>query len=218
MGLKISAPNAQSLGHRIWLVDMPPHQVRFFGTTCPSREGRSVIAVTDAIYDEVSKSLSFDVDEVVALNAGTLAETIAIGNEFPTLQSPEPRTQSQVDSGNTSYGRGDREFIALTKEILSLQMQRAAASLLEKVRAKASGDLKRGQARNFSETPDNFWYVVVQPQVQHLQITVRGPVAHFEGVSQLELRDDRGNTRFKITSERDVDDAIRLIFRAKRKR
>ncbi len=85
------------------------------------------------------------------------------------------------------------------------------------VRHRSTGDLKRGKARNFSDTPDNFWYVIVQPQISQLSITVRGPVEHFEGVAKLPLKDDRGDTLFKVTDEADVAAALDLIFHAKRK-
>ena len=51
-----------------------------------------------------------------------------------------------------------------------------------------------------------------------LSITVRGPVEHFKPVARLPIKDDRGNTLFKVTREEDVPAALDLIFHAKRKR
>lgn len=113
--------------------------------------------------------------------------------------------------------KGDREFIELAEALLDTSMRRAAAALLAGVRLHFPGELKRGLSRNFSETPDNFWYVIVQPRVQQLSITVRGPVSLFEGVTHLPVKDDRGNSLFKLTGEQDVDAALKLISLARRK-
>jgi len=97
-------------------------------------------------------------------------------------------------------------------------MHEVAKALLAGVRRRSSGDLKRGKSRNFSETPDNFWYVIVQPRIQQLSITVRGPIEHFSDMAKLPVKDDRGNTLFKVTSSDDVSAALEIIFHALRKR
>ena len=113
--------------------------------------------------------------------------------------------------------RGDRDFLELCRIELPEHMQRTASALLAGVRARCPGELKRGLSRNFSETPDNFWYVIVQPRVEKLSITVRGQLEMFNGITHLPVKDDRGNTLFKVSGEQDVDAALNLIFRAKRK-
>jgi hypothetical protein len=105
----------------------------------------------------------------------------------------------------------------MTKALLPERMQRAALALIAGVRQRSQGDLKRGLSRNFSNTPDNFWYVIVQPRVSQLSITVRGAVEHFAPMARLPIKDDRGNTLFKIGSEDDVQAALELIFHAKRR-
>lgn len=62
-----------------------------------------------------------------------------------------------------------------------------------------------------------FWYVIVQPRIDELSITVRGAVDHFEPVARLEIKDDRGNTRFKVKSKDDLPAALQIIFHAIRK-
>ena len=214
MGLTIATGGAMALGENIWLVDLPPHQLRFFGGSTQSCGARSVIAIKNAQYDDKTKSLKFDADDVTTLNIGTLTETVAVGVDSPVAKKLSPAIAAK--SGSISYGPGDRAFLNLVNELMPEHMKRAALLLLEKVRYRSSGELKRGKARNFSETPDNFWYVIVQPQVEHLQITVRVDLQHFRGVSTLPILNDRGNTRFKVTNEDDVEEALKLIFHAKR--
>tara|TARA_R110002110_G_scaffold17527_12_gene74883 strand:+ start:224035 stop:224385 length:351 start_codon:yes stop_codon:yes gene_type:complete len=115
------------------------------------------------------------------------------------------------------YGPGDQEFLSLVKELLEPPMAKAAEALLRGVRQRYTGDFKRGKSRNFSDTPDNFWYVIIQPQIQQLSVTVRGTVDHFEPVAKLPIKDDRGNTLFKLTSESEVPAALKIIFHAKKK-
>jgi hypothetical protein len=179
---------------------------------CDSAAGsRSVILMKDANFDGSRSELTFDIGDVSALNVGSTASTVAV------LSSLSSAAASQFSYAEASMSKGDQEFIDLTRELLNPAMQEAAAGLLASVRRRASGELKRGLARNFSETPDNFWYVIVQPRVQQLSITVRGPKSQFEGVTHLPVKDDRGNTLFKVVGLEDVEAAVKLIFLAKRK-
>ncbi|MGI6850943.1 hypothetical protein [Mesorhizobium sp. 1B3] len=215
MSLTITAKNATCIGEGVWKFEMPPHQVRLFGTPAHSTGARSVILLKSCSFDAGSETLQFEIDDAVALNVGTKPDTIAVA----AAVGPEERPASiaALAAIPQTYGPGDREFLRMTKKLLPEPMQRAATALLAAVRQRSPGDLKRGLSRNFSETPDNFWYVIVQPRVAQLSITVRGQVEHFEPMAKLPVKDDRGNTRFKITDEDDVQAALELIFHAKRR-
>jgi hypothetical protein len=217
MGLMITATNAAGAGPGLWTFEMPPHQVRLFGTAPTSIGHRSVIVVKACNFDAKAQTLQFDVDDAVALNVGTQPEAIAIAAETSTSRGQAAITPRNSTPEST-YAPGDRQFLSLVKDLLPLPMQRAAAALLDGVRQRAQGELKRGLSRNFSETPDNFWYVIIQPRVAQLSITIRGPVEHFENMAKLPIKDDRGNTLFKVTSEADVPSALELIFHAKRRK
>lgn len=212
MSLTITATDVKELSPGVWALTLPPHEVRLFGN-CQNAVGeRSFIMLKQSTFDRAAATLSFAMDAVVPLNVGTTPETIALaaqskaGRVFPSEKAP---------AGH--YGPGDREFLKLCEEKLEPDMVKAARTLLEGVRARTPGDLKRGQSMNFSETPDNFWYVIVQPRVQQLSITVRGTVEHFAPVAKLPIKDDRGNTLFKVSGASDIPAALDLIFHAKRK-
>jgi hypothetical protein len=92
------------------------------------------------------------------------------------------------------------------------EAQEVAVDLLRELRRRSAGDLKRGLKNNFSNTLDNFWYVIVQPREQALSITVRGKPEMFRP-SPLELRVDRpGYTRFKLQTVDQLPEALRIIF------
>lgn len=217
MGLTITATNATAISKGLWSFEMPPHQVRLFAETSHSVGARSIILLKSSSFDPTRGALQFDADDVLSLNIGTTSETIAVAASAGAEGERAPNGTPAQPKGLT-YGPGDRQFLQMTQSELPKPMQVAAAALLAGVRQRSSGDLKRGLSRNFSETPDNFWYVIVQPRVAQLSITVRGDLAHFRGMAKLPIKDDRGNTLFKVTSEEDVPAALDIIFHAKRKR
>lgn len=211
MSLRITATNVTKAADGIWLMQMPPHQVRHFGQPAKNVGSRSVLLLDSCEFNLASSELTFDIDSAVALNVGTTTETIGISMKDEQNQKSDPY------EAPAHSGPGDREFLRLANDELSDDMAAAAAKILAGVRQKSPGDLKRGQSRNFSETPDNFWYVIVQPRINELSFTVRGPVSHFEDVADLQIKDDRGNTLFKVRSSADVPAALALIFHANRK-
>lgn len=212
--LKITVEHTTQLDKGIWLLGLPPHQLRLFGR-CEHASGcRSVVLLKAATYSSVTGELTFKIDDATALNIGNTSDAIAILEDSGIESPPTNKHETPLPT----ISKGDREFIALVKSLLDKKMQIAAEKLLMEVRAKSPGELKRGKSYNFSDTPDNFWYVIIQPRIQQLSITVRGPTALFEGVTHLPVKDDRGNTLFKITGETDIEAALKLIFRAKRKK
>lgn len=216
MSLLVRATGASQIAPGIWSFEMPPHQVRMFGNTNNSIGLQSVILLTEHKYDPKVEQLDFAFDQAIPINIGTTSRVIGLAAGMPDR---DPRSSSQTtEIPPPSLGRGDREFIELAKTELSECTAKAAENLLLAVRSRSAGDLKRGQSRNFSETPDNFWYVIVQPRVDELSITVRGSTDHFSPIAKLEIRDDRGNTRFKVRRDEDIPAAIELIFHAIRKR
>lgn len=215
MAVRMVATGACEIRPGIWSFDMPPHQVRHLGQTSHAMGASSVVVFSDCEFDADSQQLNFAIEDASPINVGTTSRVIGIaagtcGNE--TLNAPATEFH---ESGR--LGPGDREFLRLAKAEFSESMAQTAEKLLLSVRQRSAGDLKRGKARNFSETPDNFWYVIVQNRIDELAITVRGPVGHFAGVSSLDVKDDRGNTRFKVRKEGDVPEALKLISHALRR-
>ncbi len=215
MGLLMTASGVTELTEGVWELEMPPHQMRMFGNAAASKGRKSVLLVANASFDPHSHELRFDADQAFPLNVGTGSSAVAIASDVAAATEPV-RGGAQVE-GAGGYGPGDREFLVMARKHLPPPMQRAALALLNGVRARSAGDLKKGKARNFSDTPDNFWYVIVQPRVEQLSITVRGTVDHFQPVARLPIKDDRGNTLFKVSGEEDVPAALELILHAKRK-
>lgn len=212
--LRLTVELAQEVSRGVWSFSLPPHQVRMF-SRCENALGvRSVILLKAAEFDPASGDLVFGIEDATALNIGSSTDTVAVLSNFAEERLIEV---APVILDPAAVSRGDREFLDLCNTELPNHMQRTASLLLAGVRARSPGELKRGLGRNFSDTPDNFWYVIVQPRVEHLSITVRGPVSLFEGVTHLPVKDDRGNTLFKVSGEQDVNAALSLIFRAKRK-
>jgi hypothetical protein len=213
MALMLTATDAIEISSSVWALTLPAHEVRLLGPNQSAVGEKSVIMLKQSSYDREAKTLSFPIDGVVILNVGTTSSAIAIAE-----RSPDGASAAMMKATSSDHvGPGDKEFLRLCRDRLSPEMAEAAKLLLDGVRSRASGDLKRGKSLNFSETPDNFWYVIVQPRVQQLSITVRGDVTHFKPMANLPVKDDRGNTLFKVSAAADVPAAIDMIFHARRK-
>jgi hypothetical protein len=216
MPLRMTATNVTAIEDGLWRFDMPPHQVRHFGDARNSVGSRSVLVFSDYEFDASKNELHFNADDVTTINVGTLSSVIGLA--AVPKQNSKVHYPMEKKANKILFGPGDREFLRMTEKELPLPMQKAALRLLSDIRARSPGDLKRGKSRNFSDSPDNFWYVIVQPRISQLSITVRGSVEHFKNVARLQIKDDRGNTRFKIRGEEDVVSALTMIFHAIRKR
>jgi len=156
--------------------------------------------------------LRFPLDAARVLNVGTTAKAIVIA----ALQEAENISDSPLlDKG--SLGQGDLQFLKAIEE-LPLDLEHAGLRLLLKVRAQFPGDLRSlPGGRRFQETPDNFWFLTVQPRDRSLAINVRGLPDRFP-VNRLKIvKDRRPYSRFKVTSDAEVDEAVAVIVSAVRR-
>jgi hypothetical protein len=194
----------------VWVTNVPPHQLGMFGPAKATRGQRSVLLASTPTFDQSQGQLVLDADEVSVLNIGTTPTVVV-------LDTGVLADASKATAGEGEHGPGDREFLSLVERELHGDALVAAKDLFQLVRQLYPGDLKRGKLMNFSNTPDNFWYVIVQPQVQALSITVRGNPERFQP-STLELKPDRpGYTRFKLQAAKDTPEALRIIGKSKRR-
>jgi hypothetical protein len=70
----------------------------------------------------------------------------------------------------------------------------------------------------YVETPDNFWTVKPQTKRAHsLAITVRGEPRRFLPSSLRIVADRPGYSRFTVDSDSQVDEAVAVISRARRR-
>jgi len=212
MTITMTVSNVVALSEDVWALKMAPHEIRHFGQVPQALGKRSVLLLTSCNFDPHTNELRFPLGAAVPLNIGTTNSVVALLVEGEAVHLCEGDELVAA-----SAGPGDRAFLAMARSELSRETALAAESLLAGVRARSPGDLKRGKSRNFSETPDNFWYAIIQPRIDEISVTVRGDVSHFANVSNLEIKDDRGNTRFKVRSAGDIDEALKLILHAIRR-
>ncbi len=216
--MKIVLEDTKELSPGIWSTSVAPHEIPMFGQPKATSGRRSVLLATAPNFTPDTMSLQFDAGCVMVLNVGTTTETIVIdagglADRQTKLAALEKRGDYQIS------GPGDREFLALVSSELIGDAREAAEEILREVRDRYPGDLQRGQRNNFKNTPDNFWYVIVQPRSQALSITVRGEPSRFRSSSsRLELKEDRpGYTRFTLNALADVQEALNVIQQSKRK-
>ena len=208
--IKLLLEDVSEVAKGVWLTAAPPHQIQRMGQPKTAQGRRSVLLASSPSFDAERRSLVLDADALVVLNVGTTPSTVVIdGIGAGNLARGPDAGPVEV---NLEFGPGDREFLSMVERELRGEAQEVAIDLLREVRRQSAGDLKRGQKNNFSNSPDNFWYVIVQPREQALSITVRGKPEMFLP-SPLELRVDRpGYTRFKLQSVDKLPEALRIIF------
>jgi hypothetical protein len=211
MTLKLVGTSVSELSDGVWEFQMPPHQIRRINQPTSSVGAKSVMICKSPIFIKEIKELHCDIENINVLNIGTGQNVICID----ALE--ENKLTKNWVKFDADFSPGDLLFLSMVKSEMSLSMQKTAIDLLSLIRERSPGELKRGKSRNFSDTPDNFWYVIVQPRIDQLSVTVRGDVDHFKPIARLPIKDDRGNTLFKITGNQDIKPALDIIFHAKRK-
>ena len=212
--MKLLLDEAKQINDGVWITTAPPRQLGMFGPPKTTRGRRSVLLASTPTFDPSRGQLLLDADEVSVLNVGTTASVVVIDTG---ASSDAPQTEVREGQPAHQHGPGDREFLSIIERELHGDALVAAKDLFLLVRQLYPGDLKRGKLMNFSNTPDNFWYVIVQPQVQALSITVRGNPERFQP-STLQLKPDRpGYTRFKLQASKDTPEVLRIIGKSKRK-
>lgn len=212
MGMMMLIDAVLPLGQDVWSGSAPPHLLTMLGQAKVTGGTRSVLLVEGPRFDEAEKSLRFDASKATVLNLGTTDDIIILGSE-PSSKVGEVRLQPSM----ATYGPGDQDFLRLVRSELTGKAKEAAEQILREVRSRHPGDLERGQRLNFKNTPDNFWYVIVQPRVQSLSITVRGIPERFLP-SSLEVKVDRpGYSRFTLKAPEQIQEALRIIEGSRRK-
>lgn len=218
MTIRFSITNVTDLGNDLWLGKAGPDELAIMGQPLQSVGNRSVVLVAQATYNPSDKSLTFDRHDVQVLNSGTGSQTVFVGDNIgkDSTNNLARGETDQVDAPSPSKNRRDNDYLAEVNQ-LSRDVQLAGNYILENVRKFYNGDLQRGKQRNFTERPDNFWAVRVQPRDDSLVVTVRGEPDRFSS-TLLDLKPDQhGYTRFKVRNAREAEEALRIIKYAKRK-
>lgn len=217
MGLQMLLEGASQGGEGVWSVKVPSHQIPMLGVPKMISGARSVLLAKGVRFEPLSAAIQIDVDSVSVLNQGTTAETLVIEAAGPQVSRTGVVASKNLNKSPVDRGPGDTEFLQLVERELRGEAREAAEAILREVRSRYPGDLERGLRLNFKNTPDNFWYIIVQPRVQGLSITVRGVPSRFLP-STLDLKVDRpGYTRFSLRRPEEVPEALRIIERSKRR-
>lgn len=214
--MKMIFEEVRPLETGVWLAPVPPHEVQLLGQPKTTLGPQSVLLAEAAIYDSTNDTLTCEAGGMIPLNLGTGPNTIIVSCQDPGRGASDD-TGKPAGQPSHGFGVGDRAYLQLVESELDGNAREAAVQILQEVRSRYPGDLQRGQSRNFKNTPDNFWYVIVQPRAQNLSITVRGVPSRFNS-SKLTLKADRpGYTRFALSHPSEVAEALKIIEQSKRK-
>jgi hypothetical protein len=220
----------RQLDDRLWETSLAPRDVRTLGSCTSSVGSISVLLLRGASVDEQDGALRFPLDAATVLNIGSDHRTIIIATA-PTDTAPEKDTVPKKQPISPDHAPmpaaaartiglsgGDSEFVeALKSNSLPEDLREAGEAILKRVREHFPGSLKAVGARRFQETPDNFWFVTIQPRDQSLSVTVRGLPDRFNVTSLRVVMDRPPYSRFKVRGMSDVAEAVRVILNAVRK-
>jgi hypothetical protein len=232
MGLKVTIEGARRLAEGVWTARISPRDLTVFGP-CTSRLGDWTVVLLGGIvpYDEDRKLLSIEPATAHVLNVGASEQALLLFDN--TVYRPPSkglilgaseqapllgRSATPAGSQARAIPAGDAAFLAS----LPPELKRLGEELLRAVRAEFPGELKYYRlGGRFVEKPDNFWTVKVQPRDRSLVVTVRGRPGSFDSLSlrQLVLKRDMGSySRFKIREESQLQEAMKVIREARRRR
>ena len=168
-------------------------------------------------FDGPQGAVSFSPDAAIVLNVGTTSRTVIVAAGSPNSATSECRGLTSLADAPGTLGSGDQQFLRALDELPD-EVKEAGEAILTQVRQHFPGDLRAVSTRRFQETPDNFWFITIQPRDRSLSITVRGLLERFSTARLKVVADRRPYSRFKVTSMADVPEAVDVISKAVRKR
>lgn len=199
----------KELSDNVWEARLEPSEAALFGKPLTESGPITVIQVIGNITPgEHDTTLRFDPRHAHVLNRSQSDRAIVIGN------GQRPGHQPSADVSSPDPGPGDQRFLAELAD--DPDLCGIASRLLAGVRSTSPGSLIHTPAR-YVESPDNFWAVKPQRRVGSLAITVRGEPDRFVPSSLRIVPDRNGYSRFTINSESQVDEAVAVIRRARRR-
>jgi hypothetical protein len=211
----------ESAGRDIWLAKVPPHDIRGLGNAGQSKGARSVLLIANPSFDTSTHRLEFERTDVTILNLGTSEDTVIVksaGEPATAANRTENHSAaiSHVPTSHIPLAPGDEAFLRKVRQEMSKSMAAAAELLLTSVRKHHPGNLKEGDRRRFTETPDNFWMILIQPRAQNFYISVRGaPKRH--AAKQIKILPGRNPnySAFYLSDEAHVQEALDIVLQAK---
>lgn len=207
MSLKIVFSEVKTISKDVWECKIDQTDVARFGQPGHSSGANSVLLVESAEVGADQTTILLDPAKIETVNVGETNRAIIIS---------KGATASATKGDKLRFASGDQEFLKEVSE-LSPETAQAAKWLLTEIRSESPGYLEKGKRKNFSNRPDNFWYVIVQPRANNLSITVRGKPEFF-GERELELKQDRpGYSRFYVSNMDEAKKALKIILESRRK-
>ena len=215
MAMRVSI-NVQEGCDGVWSASVPTHELSALGKAWKSFDGPSILLLGDCAYDEKSLCIEFEMSSAHLLNLGTTDTAIFIrgGQDKSTNALEHNGSVYGAKEGGEEMGIGDKQFLESVAQNVPHLLE-ISTLLLKGIRESYAGDLECNEKRRFTQRPDNFWAVRIQPRDKSLSITVHGLPNKFPDFKGIDLKVDRPPySRFKLKGKEQLDAALALILQA----
>jgi hypothetical protein len=221
--MKLSFSPAELVADGIWIVKVDPSDLRPFSARAARSSGRSILVVSQPIFDEVVCSLQVPLRgvEVVLLGQGADAVVVDRDGTEPseTIVAPAElqsnSDQKGVLSAPTSSNQSTQEFLRESaREELPGPLIALMGRLLDEVENKLAFpfSLHQGKARKWTAEP-NFLAISIQNRNKKYLISVRGD---YRTLPRKTISPVRGRgisySEFHFESDDQFEEALRVIL------
>jgi len=101
--------------------------------------------------------------------------------------------------------------------MLPQEIYEMAQHLLQEIRRHYPGEMQEGLARKYVNWPHNFFALTIQNRDESLAVHIKGEPHQFS-TNQIKLKRDRGSySRFKLSKQSQVTEAIEVILTSARR-
>ena len=212
MGFKLSIMDVEQIGERVWAAALTPAEIARLGTPAASVGERSVIGVTRPHFEQDRRVLSFDPGAARILNKGAQSTAIIVD----LGEAARADTPGLPDDDDGAFRRGDDAFIDECRGHLPRMLAEGVVQIIADLRRKYPGHFREGPGRKWTNQPDRFVALTIQPRDRSLAIHVKGRPDDFSAPS-LDIRPATdGYCRFKVDDVAQLADAGRVVQTAAR--
>lgn len=166
-------------------------------------------SIVSGKIEERNGELRLNSGEAKVVLCGTSDDTLIVDADHANVRDSSITRYSEISSDRTRTP-SDEAFLTACASLVGPELRKLGELLLAGFRSDFAGSLVEGKSRKWTNTPLNFLAITIQNRNRSFAISIR-EVPEAKG-STLGPKPDRpGYLRFKVETEADLPEAVRLI-------